>query len=212
MRQMLRPGAGGSYWQQQGRGCEAASGNRGRRRAAARIVKLRLLVLLFAVVAVGAAQGSGGAPSPTAYSLVAVQAQEVAVTIRFVNAFNAHNLGQALATFTPSAIGSDCDYGRVQAVSFRGKRQIRAWLRGRFADGDYLGVARISNANPSEPSGVVGVEWAIRKSKTLRRLGFPNGIVPQLSAKVVFTSKLLPRISVFANGPGGGDPKLCRAR
>jgi hypothetical protein len=174
-------------------------------------VKLRLLVLLFAVVAVGAAHGSGGAPSPTAYSLVAVQAQEVAVTIRFVNAFNAHNLGQALATFTPSAIGSDCDYGRVQA-GFRGEGQIRAWLRGRFADADYLGVARIANANPSEPSGVVGVEWAIRKSKTLRRLGFPNGIVPQLNAKVVFTSALLPRISAFANGPGGGDPKFCRPR
>jgi hypothetical protein len=175
-------------------------------------VKLRLLVLLFAVAAVGAAHGSGGAPPPTTYSLVAVQAQEVAVTIRLVNAFNAHNLGQALATFTPNAIGSDCDYGRAQAVSFRGKRQIRAWLRGRFADGDYLGLARLANANPSEPSGVLSAEWSIRKSKTLRGLGFPNGIVPQLNAKVVFTSKLLPRISAFANGPGGGDPNLCRPR
>lgn len=109
----------------------------------------------------------------------------MAVTIRFVNAFNAHNLREALATFGPNAGGSDCDYRHVQVVLFKGKREIAAWLRKRFADDDHLGIARLSNGNAAQPVGVLAVEWAIRKSTTLRRLGFPHGIVPQLSAKVV---------------------------
>jgi hypothetical protein len=167
---------------------------------------------LLATAAVAAAHGSGGASRPAPYSLVGRQAQEVAITIRFVNAFNSHNLRQTLTTFAPNAVGSDCDYRHVQVVLFKGKREIAAWLRKRFADNDYLGIARISNANPDAPVGALGVEWAIRKSNTLRRLGFPHGIVPQLSAKVVFTRGFPPRITAFGNGPGGGDPSICRPR
>jgi hypothetical protein len=165
---------------------------------------------LLAIAAVATAHGSGGASRPAPYSLVGRQAQEVAVAIRFVNAFNAHNLRQALATFEPNAIGSDCDYGHVQVVRFSGKPAIAAWLRGRFADGDHLGIARIFNENADQPVGVLGIEWAIRRSKTLRRRGFAHGIVPQLSAKVVFARGFPPRITAFANGPGGGDPNSCR--
>ena len=167
---------------------------------------------LLATAAVATAHGSGGASRPAPYSLVGRQAQEVAVTIRFVNAFNAHNLQQALAAFAPNAVGSDCDYRHVQVVLFKGRREIAAWLRKRFADDDHLGIARVSNANPEEPVGVLGIEWAIRKSTTLRRLGFPQGIVPQLSAKVILTRAFPPRISAFGNGPGGGDPSICRPR
>lgn len=167
---------------------------------------------LLATAAVAAAHGSGGASRPAPYSLVGRQAQEVAVTIRFVNAFNAHTLQQALTTFAPNAGGSDCDYRHVQVVTFKGRREIAAWLRKRFADDDHLGIARLWNGNAAQPVGVLAAEWAIRKSKTLRRLGFPHGIVPQLSAKVVFTRGFPPRIIGFANGPGGGDPSICRPR
>jgi hypothetical protein len=167
---------------------------------------------VLAAAAVVAAHGSGGVSRPAPYSLVGRQAQEVAVTIRFVNAFNAHNLRQALATFAPDAVGSDCDYRHVQVALFKGRHEIAAWLRERFADDDHLGIARLSNGSAAQPVGVLLAEWAIRKSKTLRRLGFAGGIVPQLSAKVVFTRGFPPRIVAFANGPGGGDPSVCRPK
>ena len=166
---------------------------------------------LLATAAVATAHGSGGASAPAPYSLGERQAQEVALTVRFVSAFNSHNLGQALATFAPNGGGSDCDYRRGQTIRFAGKRQIAAWLRKRFADDDHLRIARVFNENPDQPVGVLGVDWAKRNSKTLRRRGFRQGIVPRLSSKVAFTRRgSRPRIMVFANGPGGGDPSVCR--
>jgi limonene-1,2-epoxide hydrolase len=168
---------------------------------------------LLATAAVATAHSSGRGTQPAPYSLGARQAQEVAVTIRFINAFNAHKLEQALATFAPDAGGSDCSYRPVQVVRFRGKREIAAWLRKRFADDDRLGAGRVLNENAAQPVGVLAVEWAKRKSKTLRRLGVPQGIVPALGAKVIFTrGSSSPRIRVFSNGPGGADPNLCRPR
>jgi hypothetical protein len=166
---------------------------------------------LLAIAAVATAHGSGRS-LPVPYSVVGRQAQEVAVTVRFVNAFNAHKLREALATFAPTAIGSDCDYRRARVVEFEGKREVAAWLRKRFADDDHLGVRRLFNENAANPVGVLGIDWAIRRSRTLRRIGFPHGIVPKLSAKVVFTRGLPPRIKVFANGPGGADASPCRPK
>jgi len=59
---------------------------------------------------------------------------------------------------------------------------------------------------------VLAVDWKIRRSATLRRLGFTRGIVPKLSAKVVLTQGPRPRIKAFGNGPVGGDPSSCRPR
>jgi hypothetical protein len=171
-----------------------------------------IVVATVALTLVAVAHGSSGPGRPTTYSLVGRQAQEVAVTIGFVNAFNAHNLRQALATFAVNAGVSDCDYRRVRVVSFGGKRGIAAWLRRRFADDDHLGVARVFNENPEQAVGGLGVNWAVRRSKTLRELGFPRGVAPQGSAKVIFTSGSPPRIARFANGPVGGDPDICRAK
>jgi hypothetical protein len=170
------------------------------------------VVGLLAIAAVASAHGSGGASRATPYSLVGRQAQEVAATIRFVNAFNAHHVQEALPRFAPGAIGSDCDYRHVRVVLFEGKREIEAWLRRRFADADHFGIGRVFNENAGQPSGVLGIDWSIRRSKTLRRLGFRHGVVPQLSAKVVFTKESPPRIRAFANGPGGADPSLCRPK
>jgi hypothetical protein len=171
------------------------------------------IVVATAALAFGAvADGSSGPTRPTTYSLAGRQAQEVAVTIRFVNAFNAHSLRQALATFAPNGGGSDCDYRHVKVVSFGGKRGIAAWLRRRFTDNDHLGVARVFNENPEQAVGGLGIDWAIRKNKTLRMLGFPRGVVPQSSAKVILTPGSPPHIARFANGPVGGDPNACRAK
>jgi hypothetical protein len=147
---------------------------------------------------------------PTTFTLSARQADEVSVVVRFISAFKGRHLRAALALLTPNIDISDCDYRRVVATEVRGRRQVAAWLRQRFRDRDQVKVARIWNENPEQPSGVVGVDWARRTSNTLRSLGFPAGIKPQLSAKVVFTATEPARISRFANGPVGGSPSACR--
>ena len=172
----------------------------------------RVLAGAVATAVAVAVAGAHGSSRPTTYSLSNRQAQEVTVTTRFVNAFDAHNLRRALATFAPNAAGSDCDYRRGRVVTFRGRQGIAAWLRSRFADGDYLGIDRVWNGNTESPVGVLAVDWKIRRSATLRRLGFTRGIVPKLSAKVVLTQGPRPRIKAFGNGPVGGDPSSCRPR
>ncbi len=147
---------------------------------------------------------------PTTFTLSARQAEEVSVAVQFVSAFNRRHLHAGLALLTPTVGVSDCDYRRVTATEARGRRQVATWLRQRFRDHDQLKVARIWNENPEQPSGVVGIDWARRTSNTLRSLGFPAGIKPQLSAKVVFTMTEPVRISSFANGPVGGSPSACQ--
>ena len=53
------------------------------------------------------------------------------------------------------------------------------------------------------------VSRALRSSDSLKSPGFPNGIRPQLSAKVIF-DRGTDRIRGFANGPFGGDQRSCR--
>jgi len=147
------------------------------------------------------------------YELSELQAQEVRLTVQFINAFNTRKLRPALAVFAPGAGVSDCDYRRVRAVQFLGKKQIAAWLRRRFTDRDHLGVARIFNENPAAPAGAVGVDYRSRTNRTLRALGFPRGIKPQLGSKVRFTLGRRPLlIEAFANGPLGGSREFCRPR
>jgi hypothetical protein len=131
------------------------------------------------------------------------------VTVQFIAAFNGRRLGPALDLLSPRVSVSDCDYKDVRAVSFNGRHEVARWLRRRFADRDRLTPSRIFNENPSQPVGVVGVEYGRRTSNTLRGLGFAKGIVPKLATKVIFTAQPV-RIRVFANGPVGGDPNSCR--
>jgi hypothetical protein len=163
---------------------------------------------------IAGAQGSQDRlPAPVPYELTPVQAEQVRLTVEFVNAFNAHRLRPAVAVLAPNALGSDCDYRRVRAGRFFGKAQIAAWLRWRFADRDHLDVARIFNENPEGADQAVGLDYRRRTSHTLRALGFPHGIKPQLGSKVVFTLGRRPlRIARFANGPVGGSADLCRPR
>jgi hypothetical protein len=145
------------------------------------------------------------------FHLNAAQSQEVTVFMEFVRAFNAGQLDAALALMDEQVGGSDCDFANVKIVMFRGKTEVAEWLRERFADHDQLQVGEILNENPSEPVGVIGVEWARRTSNTLARFGFTQGIQPHLGAKVVFSTNPI-RISAFANSPypnnSGCDPNV----
>lgn len=159
---------------------------------------------------VGPAQRAVPNVSAEPFSLTGRQAEEVSVAVRFIGAFNARQLRQAVALLASNAVASDCDYRAVKAVEFRGRRDVTRWLRARFADRDRLTVARIGNGNPAQPTGVVGIEYSRRISRTLRALGFVAGIKPALASKVVFTEQGPIRILKFANGPVGGSPEFCR--
>lgn len=144
------------------------------------------------------------------FDLTAQQAQEVRVVVQFIDAFNAQRFAEAMALFGPDPVVSDCDYRRIKAVEFTGRREVANWLRERFADHDRLEISRVANQNPDQPVGVVAVEYARRTSDTLRALGFGAGIEPQLATKVLLTNRGPVSIRTFANGPVGGSPESCR--
>jgi limonene-1,2-epoxide hydrolase len=149
------------------------------------------------------------ASPPQVFSLSSQQAEEVSAAVRFVNAFNARDLEGALALVASNAVVSDCDYRRVQPVSFTGRRSISTWLRRRFADHDKLTASRFYNENSAQLVGTLAVDYTRRSSDTLRALGFRRGIVPLIASKLVFSTSA-PRIVAFANGPVGGSPEACR--
>ena len=140
-------------------------------------------------------------PRPTGtsallFSIAGDQARLVATLVEFVDAFNAGSLDTALALLTEDVVGSDCDYGRAALLMFRGKSEAAAWLRGRAAEHDRMEIGSILNENPDPIGGahVVGVSWRSRVSDTL-----PRAIVPQVAAKVVFSTDGR-QIRAFANG------------
>lgn len=180
----------------------------------------RLLALLcalgaFAIVVLPAASTTRSNPAKT-FALTATQAEEVSAVVEFTRASNAQRLSESLAFFAPGASVSDCDYRRVRGVQFRGRRGIARWLRGRFADHDRLTIEEISDENRREPIGVALVEYSKRTNDTLSALGFPDGVIPTVAAKVVFGIGYKVgrpiRLKAFALGPGEGDSSICRAR
>ncbi len=127
-----------------------------------------------------------------------------ALVVRFVSAFNAADLEGAAGVFAADANVSDCDYANQAVVEAKGGAAIRSWLAQRFADHDRLVIRSVFNMNP-DADRVVGVEFALRSSDTLARLGAPDGVVPQGIAKVGIDSPG-ERIVTFANGPYGANP------
>jgi hypothetical protein len=113
-----------------------------------------------------------------------MQADKVALVVRFVTAFNAALLDNASALFAVDANLKDCDYATHAVVAAQGLPAIRAWLVHRFADHDRLVIARIFNMNP-DSDRTVGVDFALRSSDTIARLGAPNGLVPDSTAVIV---------------------------
>jgi hypothetical protein len=121
-----------------------------------------------------------------------------------VTAFNDARLEDARALFAEDANVSDCDYGSQTVVEFQGRAEIRSWLVGRMDDHDRLVISRIFNMNPDSDQAV-GVEFALRSSDSITTLGAPNGLVPEVTAKIVIDASR-ERIAAFAYGPGGADP------
>ena len=149
----------------------------------------------------------GPSASPSAsFTVSGASPAFVAMVVRFVDAFNAADLEAAAALFADDANVSDCDFTTHTVVEMRGRDAIRAWLVGRFADHDRLVIGRIFNANPDSDQAA-GVEFARRSSDMIARLGAPDGIAPETSAKVVLDGSG-QKIAGFANGPGGADPGI----
>ena len=184
------------------------------------IVVLLLLVLPPAMRPTGV-DGRRGALDSTAtpvsgspLTLDARQAQEVAVLIEFIQAYNAGRVSAALSLFGPPWVWSDCDYRRVAVLEGQDRASLRRWLQQRAADHDRLDIGSITVG--AEQEVALGVTFKRRTSDTLRALGRPQGIAPTLSAKVIFDGRAgittRPSIVRFANGPYGGSLDFCRVR
>ena len=148
--------------------------------------------------------------------LTSRQAHGISIVVQFLDAFNARNFKRALGSFATDpryeryVAVSDCDYRNHRSVSFRGRRSVAAWLRQRFADRDRLTVRSVRLLTTDPPSTYdkgAAVEYTRRTSETLRALGFPNGIQPQLATKIPLTWQGPVRIVVFANA---GNDSACR--
>jgi hypothetical protein len=173
-------------------------------------------IALLALVGLGCSSdtprgGTNGELSEvTIATVLASDAPRVALVEQFIEAFNRGDRSAALALMIDDPIVSDCDYAHVTVVEARGRDQVSAWIDGRIADHDRFTVERIENGNTDASSAAIGVVFARRSSDNLRALGFADGVWPQSGAKVQFTgSGTGLRITVFANGPGGGSSKLC---
>jgi hypothetical protein len=133
---------------------------------------------------------------------------DVIVILDFFNALNAGNFDDAVARLDDGIGISDCDFQALKNISFAGKLESAQWLRARIADHERFFVNDVLGGGLS-PS-VWGVEFDRRTSDTLRRLGFPNGIRNQISAKVILTSDL-KQLDRLALGPGPlSDGSSCR--
>jgi hypothetical protein len=144
-----------------------------------------------AAIAVGVAAALPAQPPETTFSVSRAQAEEVASVVGFLRAYNRRDLKAALSYFTTTRqygqtriTATDCDYRRQKTQVYLLRAGLVRWLKQRFADHDQLTLARIYDENPDQLTGVVAVEYARRTSDTLRKLGFPNGIVPQAGQKL----------------------------
>jgi len=169
----------------------------------------KALVMLAAIGAATAAGIAGATQeqraSPTTFSVTRVQAQEIAAVVGFIHAYNHADLKAALTYLAKmprsgqsTTTATDCDYRRRTTKVYVFRRGFKRWLKQRFADHDRLTFGRILDKNPAQPIGVVGVEYARRQSDTLRKLGYPKGIVPQIAQKLPFVFKRgVPKFPVF---------------
>lgn len=135
----------------------------------------------------------------------------MALVEQFVAAFNGGDRAGVLVLMSDDPGVSDCDYATASVVDLRGRDQVSAWLDARMSEHDQLTLSSISNSNPDPASAAIGVSFSRRTNDTLRRLGFVDGLTPQVGAKIRFTgSGAELRIEEFANGPVGGPSELCR--
>jgi hypothetical protein len=146
----------------------------------------------------------------TTFDLNGQQARDVASLVNLLQAYNDGEIDKVLVLLDKGVVWSDCDYRTGKAVEFTGKPNVAKWIQQRLSDQDQFEISRIANENPSN-TNVVGVSYIKRQSLTLSKLGFADGIQPQLATKVIFASDHA-RILAFANGPIGGSPEACQLK
>jgi hypothetical protein len=151
-------------------------------------MRATVVALVIGLLSVGGAAGSAGdgvVGQPKPFSLNNAQAQEIATVVGFVRAYNAGDLDAALSYVKHRRDipygASDCDYRRHTSRIYWFRKGLIQWLRARFADHDHLTISRVY---ASSQVGFVVVEFTRRTSDSLRRLGYPNGIVPQIGVKM----------------------------
>ncbi len=163
---------------------------------------------LAALVLVAAADGGRGAAAPR----TDLSRQQAALSTlgHFFAAFNAHHPAAALTWFTndPRYVryvgANDCDYRTRRTVGFSNRAQVSGWLKARARDHDRLVVANVRLIG-TRPAGAA-ISYRLRQSDTLRSLGHPQGIVPDIATKVGFTTRGPVRITQFASAAGTDRP------
>jgi hypothetical protein len=158
-----------------------------------------LVLALIGLAVVAGMAGAAGTKAHKAgtFNVTRVQAEEIAAVVGFLDAYNSGDMKASLRYFDfPKHLSSyeadgatDCDYRRQTTRVFYHRKGVVRWLKQRFADRDRLTLGRILDLNPAQPIGVVGVDYVRRTSDTLRKLGFPKGIVPQVGQKLPFRFK-----------------------
>jgi hypothetical protein len=137
------------------------------------------------LISVTLARGATGASRPPAFVVNNAQAQEVAAVVNVIGAYNRGDVAAVMQHIVGGQGGivltADCNYRTHRSIRYEGREGMERWLRQRYADHDHLIVRRIEGN-----VGVVDVQFSRRTSDTLRALGYPNGIVPQVAAKVPF--------------------------
>lgn len=160
--------------------------------------------------------GTESAAATSWYTILSLsQAQNVTTLTELIRAYNAGHLDDVLALLDEKVVWSDCDYQNIKVVNLVGKGKVAEWLKERFVDHDFLEIGTIQTATMEiqdrDPvtKDAVGVDYQYRTSDTLKNLGFPKGIKPQLASKVIFTATH-DHVLRFANGPYGGSVEACR--
>lgn len=126
-------------------------------------------------------------PTPTS-SLSGSQARGAATVVAFLNAYNAGDFAGAFALLSQSVVVTDCDYRTAGAIRWDGKNEAAKWLQERIADHDRFILRDLQPGVPNEAgSFAMALSYERRTSDTLRALGFPNGITPQLATKAILS-------------------------
>ncbi len=148
--------------------------------------------------------------APTTFTLNGEQARGVATVIKFVDAYNSGDVQGALALFADSAKVwfSACRYRTGETIDGTGKTAIKSWLSEAAAEHSRLVLGSIENANPEQPVGGVGMQLTRQTSDTIRKLGYPAGIIPASGTEIIFDRG--GKILRFASGSFGGPASICQ--
>jgi hypothetical protein len=149
-----------------------------------------------------AASGSPMASTSQEFRVTGAEAMSIATVVRFIGAINAGDVASAATMLADDASVSDCDFAEHSVLLFSGLAQTTQWLEARVADHEFLGIGAIYSATATY-TDVLGLEFSLRSSDSLRNLGAHDGIRPLLGAKVVLDDQ--STIRTLALAPGGAD-------